>query len=87
MSCLDAETLEFHYLNIDMMTVYKFLFVLINVDLNEYFAFKQDGATRGSSGHNFCLVQNNGRVDARWNYFAVRTIKPWNSLPAACYKI
>ena len=44
---------------------------------------KKDGATRSSSGHNYRLVESNGRVDARCNYLAVRTIKPRNSLPDA----
>ena len=47
---------------------------------------KKDGATRSSSGHNYCLVVSNGRVDVICNYFAVRTIKPWNSLREATIK-
>ena len=84
LALLDVETLELCRLKIDLVTVYKILFGLIDIDFNDYFAFKnKDGATRSSSGHNYCLVESNGCVDARCNYFAVRTIKPWNSLPEA----
>ena len=78
---LDAESLELRRLKIDLITVYKIVFDLIQIDFNDYFAFEQDGATLGSSGHNYCLVESNGRVDARCNCFAARTIKPWNSFP------
>ena len=62
------------------------MFGLIDINFNDYFAFKKDGATRSSSGHNYCLVESNGRVNARCNYVALRTIKPWNSLPDATIK-
>ena len=63
--------------------MYKILFGLLDIDCNDYFAFKQHGTTLDSSGHNYCLVESNERADARCNYFAVRIIKPLNSLPAA----
>ena len=63
--------------------MYKILFGLLDIDCIDYFAFKQHGTTRGSSGHNYCLDEINERVDARRNYVAVRSIKPLNSLPAA----
>ena len=83
LALLDAETLELRRLEIDLSTVYKILFGLLYIDFNDYFAFKQDGATRCSSGHSYCPVESNGRVNARCDYFAVRTIKPWNSLREA----
>ena len=87
LALLDAETLELRRLKNDLVTVYKILFGLIDIDFNYHFAFKKkDGATRSGSGHNYCLVESNGRVDARCNYFFVRTIKPWNSLPEATIK-
>ena len=86
LALLDAETLELHRLKINLITVYKILSGLLDIDINDYFAFKQDEATGDSSGHNSCLVVSNGRVDARCNYFSVTTIKPWNSLPAAIIK-
>ena len=76
LALLDAETLELRRLKIVLVTVYKFLFVLLDIDCNDYFAFKQDETTRSSSGHNYCLVESNGRVDARCNYFSFRIIKP-----------
>ena len=78
---LDAETLELRRLKIDLITASKILFGRIDIDLNDYFAFKQDAVTPGSSGHNYCLVESKGRVNARCNYFTVRTIKPRSSLP------
>ena len=86
LALLDAETLELRRLKIDLVPVYAILFGRTDIDLNDYFAFKKDGATRSSSGHNYCLVESNGRVDALCSYFAVRTIKPWNSLPEATIK-
>ena len=55
LSLLHAETLELRRLTIDLVTVYKILFGLIDNDFNDYFAFKTDGATRSSCGHNYCL--------------------------------
>ena len=70
-----------------LIAVHEILFDLIDIDFNHYFAFKRDRATGGSSRHNCCLVDSNGRVDARFNYLAVRTIKPWNSLSTATKKV
>ena len=67
---LDAETLELRRLMIDLVTVYKILFGLNDIDFKDYFAFKNDGATRSSSGHNYCLIESNGRVYARCNYLS-----------------
>ena len=86
LALLHAEILELRGLNIDLINVYKILFGLLDIEFNDHFAFKQDGATRGNSGHNSCLVECKGPVDARCNHFAVRTINPWNSLPAASVK-
>ena len=36
---LDAETLELRRLNIDLITVYKILFIITDIDLYVYFAF------------------------------------------------
>ena len=65
LALLDAETLELRRLKINLITVHKILFGLIDIDFNDYFAFKQEGAIRSSSGHNYCLVESNGRVDER----------------------
>ena len=43
--------------------MYKILFGLTDIDFNDYFAFKQDAATRSSSGHSDCRIESNGRVD------------------------
>ena len=61
LALLDAGTLELRRLKIDLVTVYKILFGLIDIDFNYYFAFKKDGATRSSSAHNYYLVESNGR--------------------------
>ena len=84
---LHAETLELRRLKIDLITAYKIFFGLTDIDFKDYFAFKQDEATRGSSGHNLCSVQNIGRVDAQCNYFSVMTVTPRNSLTAATIKL
>ena len=57
LALLDAETLELRRLKINLITVYKIFFGQIDIDFNDYFAFKQDGAIRSSSGHNYCLVR------------------------------
>ena len=41
LALLDAETLELRRLKIDLVTVYKILFDLIDIDFNDYFAFKK----------------------------------------------
>ena len=67
--------------------MYKILFGLIDFDFNDYFALKKKTELpASSSGHNYCLVESNERVDTRCNYFSVRTMKPWNSLPEATIK-
>ena len=87
LALLDAGTLELHRLNFDLVTVYKILFSLLDMEFNANFAFKHDGATLCSSDHNCCLRENNGRVDARCNYFAHRTYhQVMDSLPAANIK-
>ena len=86
LALLDAETLDLRRLKNDLITVYTILFGLLTIDFNDNFVFKQNGATLGSSGHNYCRVESNGRVVARCNYFAVRIITPWNSLPAETIK-
>ena len=84
---LDAETVEFRRLKIDLVTVYKILFRLIDIDFNDYFAFKRKTElpavvlvitivllkAMGVSMHDVII-------------FAVRTIKPWNSLPEETLK-
>ena len=87
LALLDAEALDHRRSKIDFITVYNILFGLIVIDFNDYFALKQDGATCGGSGHNYCRVENNGRADARCNYFAIRSIKGRNSLPSATIKV
>ena len=84
LALLDA---EIHRLKIDLVTVYKILFGLLDIDYIDYFAFKPEGSTRGCSGHKYCVVENYGFVDARCNYFAVGIIKPWNSLLATTIKL
>ena len=62
LALLYSETLELRRLKIDLISVYTILFGLLDIDFNDYFAFKPDWATRCSSGHNCCPVESNGRV-------------------------
>ena len=64
---LDAETLKLRRLNIDLITVYEILFCLTDTGFNEYFVFKHDRATRGSTDCYYCIVESSGRFDARCN--------------------
>ena len=70
LALLDAETLELRRLKIDLVTVYKILFGLIDIDFKDYFAFKKDGATRSSSGHNYCLIESNDVSMHKYNYLS-----------------
>ena len=53
-----AEKLELRRLKINLIVVHKILFGLTDIDFNDYFAGKQDGATRGISGHKYCLFES-----------------------------
>ena len=86
LALLDAEILELSRLKIDLVTVYKILFGPINIDFNDYFALKKTELPAVVLVITIVLLKAMGVSMHDVIIFAVRTIKPWNSLPEETLK-
>ena len=77
---LEADTLELRRLKLDLVTMFKVIKGIIDVDASDFFEFSQhDICTRG---HNFKIVQPACNNNARAFSFACRNVKCWNALPS-----
>ena len=76
---LDLDSLELRRLYIDLITCYKIIFRLIKLDFDVFFTFSPVESTRG---HQYKLFKNRGDVNVRKNFFSVRIVNIWNSLPS-----
>ena len=75
---LDLQTLTDRRLRGDMIEVYKLLYGMENIDYRNFFNL----SNRQSRGHSLKLERPAGwRTTLRGNYFSIRVISPWNSLP------
>jgi len=70
-------TLERRRLNSDLILLFKIIHKLIDSALFDYIVFDKN-CTRGNA---FKLKQLPARLNIRLNFFIVRTIRVWNSLP------
>ncbi len=79
---LDMLTLEERRHQADMVQVYKFLHGHYNVDKNQWFrlAAENDTRTRLATGVPN-LVKPRFNTEVRKNFFSVRVIECWNSVP------
>ena len=76
---LSAETLELRRLKQDLLTLFKIINGIIDVDMSQFFELNNYSQTRG---HNFKLVKTINNNNARAFSFACRRIDCWNALPA-----
>ena len=63
--------------------VYKIIFKLVDIDVNEFFTLAEHVSTRG---HRYRVHSKRYRVDVRKHSFVLRVTDPWNSLPADIVK-
>ena len=78
LSICDLETLESRRLKFDLILCYKIVHNLIELKFNDFFEYDPNSRTRG---HNLKLRIPLCKNKARKNFFAVRVIPVWNSLP------
>ena len=76
---LDLVSLELHGLYIDLIMCYKIVFRLTKLDFDAFFTFSPVGSTRGLK---YKLFKNRGDVNTRKNFFSIRIVNIWNSLPS-----
>ncbi len=71
------EILELRRLEIDLITVYKIIYGLVELSFSDFFQWSVATSLRG---HSLKLSLPRFRLDCRRNFFAVRVVAPWNSL-------
>ena len=71
-------SLELRRLITDLVLCFKIVYKLIALNFNDFLKFDNNKVTRG---HSLKLCYPLCRLDIRLNFFAVRVVKPWNSLP------
>ena len=70
--------MELRRLKQDLITIFKIINNILNVNFSEFFEFNTYGTTRG---HSLKLVKPNSKNNAREFSFACRRVSCWNSLP------
>ena len=77
---LSLQTLERHRLEIDLCMVYRIVYGLCDLKFEDFFQTSPCDVTRG---HCKKLFVSGCRRDCRKNFFSLRTVPIWNSLPNA----
>ena len=75
------QSLELRRLNIDLILVFKIVYKLVSLDFDRFFALDKNNRTRG---HNIKLSLPRCSSRVRQNFFSIRVITAWNSLPSEC---
>jgi hypothetical protein len=78
LKALGLPSLTYRRLRGDLIEVYKLTHSLYSVDPEKYIAFSTELRTRG---HKFKLNKQSARLDVRKNFFGLRVVDVWNSLP------
>jgi len=78
LEALNLPSLELRRLRIDLTWCYKILFGVVDVPVDDFFAFSPVKHTRG---HSFKLFKRRSNTCARSSFFSVRVVNAWNSLP------
>jgi ribonuclease P/MRP protein subunit RPP40 len=78
---LRLQTLHTRRLRFDLITVYKILHGIIDIDPGTFFKLCVDQRTRG---HKYKLATTYSRLNARKYSFSSRITPAWNALPAQC---
>jgi hypothetical protein len=76
---LSAETLELRRLKQDLLTMFKIINGIIDIDVSQFFELNNYSQTRG---HDLKLVKTINNNNARAFSFACRRTDCWNALPA-----
>jgi len=79
LAVLGLERLELRRLHSDLVMCFKVLHGLANLEFDDYFEYSNAYRTRG---HSFKLHVLNSRINVRHNFFSVRVVNVWNSLPS-----
>src|SRR5207245_3735353 len=75
------QSLQLRRLTIDLVLVFKIVNNLVALDFDSFFVFDKNTRT---TRHNFKLNIPRCSSKVRQNFFAIRVISAWNSLPAEC---
>ena len=73
-----GRNIELRRLKQDLITIFKIINNLLNVNFSKFFEFNTYGTTRG---HSLKLIKPNSTNNAREFSFACRRVSCWNSLP------
>lgn len=76
---LDLPTLAYRQLRGDIINVYKYLNGLYDVDTSKLFVL--DTKNSGTRGHSLKLEKHRANLKRRSDFFSMRTVSVWNSLP------
>ena len=79
---LNLDSLEKRRLVLDLILMYKIVLGQIDVKADDLFVFNCN-ATRG---HDYKIVPQHSRVNARKRFFSNRVIDVWNALPSSIIK-
>ena len=75
---LQIQSLEHRRLVADLVTCFNIIHGFSSLQFSDFFKFSNSNRTRG---HNLRLEIPLAKSSIRYNFFANRVIKPWNSLP------
>jgi hypothetical protein len=75
---LRIDSLEHRRLKFDLILCYKIFHELIELTPSNYFSLSSNSITRG---HDYKIIQQHCRINARKHFFSNRIICCWNSLP------
>ena len=64
----------------DLIFLYQLINQHFNIDINDFFRYQTYTTTRG---HNYKIYKPHAKRFCRVNFFTLRTINNWNSLPAS----
>ena len=82
LKALQLTTLEDRRIRGDLIEVYKLVHGIENVDHTQFFKIIRSGPSTVTRGHQLKLEMPHCRTERRRNFFSVRVINKWNSLPA-----
>ena len=79
---LQLSTLEDRRTRGDLIEVFKLVHGIENIDYSQFFTIVRSGSGMVTRGHQLKIEVPYCRTERRKNFFSVRTISKWNSLPA-----
>lgn len=75
---LNLPTLDYRRKRFDIIQVFKIIHHIDDIDMNIFFTFTENSQLRG---HNLKLSKPRANKSIRLNFFAIRNVPVWNSLP------